>query len=111
MRVLIRHITADGTTEDLFDGAEIILGRATDCTISLPGLLVALRHARLVQASDFMFKLESLSPTGVELNGLPGVTAGDVQVGDEIRIGDHRIRVTVTETRELALDVQLADVA
>jgi len=109
MRVVIRRISADGTTEDLFEGAEIIVGRSTDCTISLPGLLVALRHAKLLQASEYKLKLESLSPTGVELNGTPAVQTADVEPGDVIGIGGHRLRVSVTKDKELALEVELAD--
>ncbi len=110
MRLLIRRSTSDGTGEELFEGSEVILGRATDCTILLPGLLVALRHARLLQSTERLLKVESLCPMGVELNGLTGVQSADVQVGDVLRIGGHRLTLSQAEG-ELALDVELADPA
>jgi hypothetical protein len=107
MQILIRRLSADGTAEEPFEGAEIVLGRGTDCTISLPGLLVALRHARLTQLSQYLLKVESLCPMGVELNGLAGVQSADVQVGDTLRIGGHRLRITVAR-EALAIEVELA---
>jgi hypothetical protein len=109
MRLLIRRQSAEGSSEELFEGAEIVVGRATDCTISLPGLLVGLRHARLTQATESLFKLESLSPMGVELDGLSGVQTADVEVGDVLGIGGHRLRLSVAEDRTPVLEIELAE--
>jgi len=86
MALTLRRVSADGTVEDQLEG-EVIVGRATDCTICLPGLLVALKHARLTSLSGSRIKLESLCPMGVEVNGLPGVQSAELQPGDVMRIG------------------------
>lgn len=104
MDLTIRRISADGTVEDRFDGGEIIVGRATDCTICLPGLLVALKHARLTSLPGSRIKLESLCPIGVEVNGLPGVQSAELQPGDVMRIGGHRLSVATD-----GIEVELAE--
>lgn len=108
MLLLIRQFNPDGAIEQRFDAEEITLGRATGCSVELPGLAVALRHARLIARPDGALGLESLCPIGVELNGTPGVQTADLKAGDVMRIGGHRLCLA-SSGNETILEVELTD--
>jgi hypothetical protein len=106
---LVRRHAPDGAhTEQVVSGA-ITVGRATDNTIQLPGLLVALHHARLTPASSVTLQLECLSTVDVIVNGLVGQRTALLAPGDELQIGGHRIRVSVDESGGLLLEVREHD--
>lgn len=110
MRVLIRTRGADGAfRESQADLARVTLGRATHCTVQLPGLMVALEHAAIGVSGKSRYRLESKAPVGVELNGRSGVRDSALAIGDELRIGGHRITIDPPpEGCELALTVEPA---
>ncbi|MFP5306156.1 MAG: FHA domain-containing protein [Gammaproteobacteria bacterium] len=92
--IQVRRYAPDGAhTEQAVDGA-ITVGRGTDNSIQLPGLLVALHHLRLSPAG-MRVQLECLSPAGVIVNGLPAERTAELLPGDELRVGGHRIRVSL----------------
>ncbi|MDP9139944.1 MAG: FHA domain-containing protein [Pseudomonadota bacterium] len=107
--ILVRRYGQDGAvTEQGIDG-EITIGRATTNTIQLPGLLVALNHARLTPKSGATLHLECLSTVGASVNGLLGQRSADLLPGDEIQIGGHRIRVGVDDRGAAALEIHERD--
>src|SRR5690606_15258986 len=87
----------------------ITVGRATDNTLQLPGLLVALHHLRLTPASSVTLQLECLSTVDVIVNGLVGQRTAVLAPGDELQVGGHRIRVSVDDAGGLMLDVREHD--
>ncbi len=103
--ILVRRYGQDGAvTEQGIDG-EITIGRATTNAIQLPGLLVALNHARLTPKSGAAIHLECQSTVGASVNGLIGQRSADLLPGDEIMIGGHRIRIGVDDRGAAALEI------
>ncbi|HUP91470.1 MAG TPA: FHA domain-containing protein [Solimonas sp.] len=93
--MLIRIVEPGGATREFSKDRELTIGRAEDCSIHLPGMLVAKRHARLVQQADGTLQLASLSPLGFEFRGKTGVAEAELGIGDSVRIGGHTLRVSV----------------
>lgn len=104
--ILVRRYGQDGAvTETGIDG-EITIGRATTNSIQLPGLLVALNHARLTPKSGATLHLECASSVGATVNGSPGQRSADLLPGDEIDIGGHKIRIGVDDRGAAALEIR-----
>ena len=79
--------------EHLVQGSCVVLGRSTDCDVTLRGKFISRRHARLRQDED-LFTLEDLgSHNGTKLNGQDVVTATTVEAGDVIHIANYVITV------------------
>lgn len=95
MAIIIRRISEHGTVLDRQAGPEVSVGRATDNTIELPGLLVALHHLRLIAVSAVALRAKCVSGADISVNGKPGQRTADLVAGDEIGVGPHRIRVGV----------------
>ena len=107
--ILVRRHAPDGAkTEQTVSGA-ITIGRATDNTIQLPGLLVALHHLRLTPATSLTLQLDCLSTVDVIVNGLVGQRTAVLAPGDELQVGGHRVRVSITESGGLMLEVRERD--
>lgn len=82
------------------NGPEIVLGRGSDCHITLEDPLVSRRHARIVIANG-VAKVEDLaSRNGVRVNGRKIKTAWDLANGDRIRIGTQELVFTVGDPRD-----------
>lgn len=107
--ILVRRHAPDGAhTEQTVSGA-ITIGRATDNSIQLPGLLVALHHLRLTPATSLTLQLDCLSTVDVVINGLVGQRSAVLAPGDELQVGGHRIRVSISEGGGLMLEVRERD--
>ncbi|MES0872787.1 cytochrome c3 family protein [Sinimarinibacterium thermocellulolyticum] len=107
--ILVRRQAPDGAqTEQVVSGA-VTIGRATDNTIPLSGLLVALHHARLTPGSGATLQLECLGAVDVIVNGLVGQRSAVLAPGDELRIGGHRLCVSVDGDGGLVLEVRECD--
>ena len=103
MALLIQRYAPDGArSAQEFDGS-ITVGRATDNQIELPGLLVALHHLRLTEAADLSLQVDSLSPIGVTVNGVPGQSQARLVPGDELGLGPHRLCLGLTEDKTALL--------
>lgn len=108
--ILIRRFDPEGArTEQSCDGS-ISLGRATDNTIQLPGLLVSLHHLRLSPAGGLRLQMECLSTVGVIVNGAPVQGTMELLPADELNIGGHRLRVGLDDSGQgLMLEIHEHD--
>jgi pilus assembly protein CpaF len=82
-----------------FEGERVTIGRSRDNDLVLPSPAVSSRHARL-EHDDGSWVLRDLQSTnGTFLNGSPVGARAVVNEGDEIQIGDFRLRI-VAPSRE-----------
>lgn len=86
---------SSGTTRVLpFGSDELLLGRERTCDLVIDDEQASRQHARLMRASGTGIVLADLASTnGTRLNGRKISGEMTVRLGDEIRIGSHRIRV------------------
>lgn len=107
MALQIRRYAADGAHTDTPVDGSITIGRATDNTLQLSGLLVGLHHARLDPASTYGLRLQALTQAGVDINGAAGQREAELMVGDELSIGGHRLRLALADDgQSLMLEVR-----
>ena len=84
--VLIMHEGELAGQRWTLDADVLTIGRATDCTITLPERQVSRYHARILRQTDH-FVIEDLgSKNGTHLNGAPVRGAATMQDGDDIQI-------------------------
>ena len=95
MSIILRRASEQGSTYDSRVEGAVSVGRATDNTIELPGLLVALHHLRVLPVSAVAVRAECLRGADITVNGRPGQRVAELHAGDEIGLGPHRIRVGV----------------
>lgn len=95
MSVVIRRRSSTGAALDQAVEGIVSVGRATDNTVELPGLRVALHHLRLTPLSPISLRAESVSSADFWLNGRPGQRTADLVAGDQIDVGLHSLRVGV----------------
>lgn len=106
MAVLIRRRVADELVADQSVEGEITIGRATDNIIQLPGLLIALHHLQIKSLPALRLYAECKSAADITVNDLAGQRAAELEVGDEIRIGPHRLLVGYDPgSQQLVLEV------
>ena len=96
MRALIRFLTkasggATETRERIVDGDVITLGRATDRTLHLKDLRVALEHARIFRSGGRTL-IACKSPAQVIVNGSVRRDA-ELNIGDAVQIGANTLRL------------------
>lgn len=96
MRVLIRFITraAGGTIESrerVVDGDVVTLGRATDRTLHLKDMRVALEHARIFRSGGRTL-IACKSPAQVIVNGSVRRDA-ELSVGDTVQLGSNTLKL------------------
>lgn len=110
MRILIRQLGSDGQwKENLLQARRISLGRGTQQTVHLPGLMVALEHAELQPAGEGQFRLVAKALMGVDLEGRAGVREALLRVGDGFQIGGHQLRLEPPQAGiDLVLSIELA---
>jgi predicted CXXCH cytochrome family protein len=110
MTLLIRRTAADGARLEQSVEGEVTVGRATDNTVQLSGLLVALRHLRLKPISNLRLHAECVSAADITVNGMAGQRAAELVAGDEIRIGPHVLHFGVDgDEPRLVLEVREQD--
>jgi len=94
MRCLIRRRTESGSwNERAVEVPALTFGRGTQCTVELPGAMVALEHAALRAAAPGRYRLESAAIAGVEVHGVPGIRDCEVLPGDHLGIGEHEVLI------------------
>ncbi|MEQ1439435.1 FHA domain-containing protein [Fontimonas sp. SYSU GA230001] len=97
--ILIRRFDPEGARTEQGCEGSISIGRATDNTIQLPGLLVALHHLRVSPAGGMRLQMDVLSTAGVIVNGAPVQGTTELLPGDELGIGGHRVHIGVDDAR------------
>jgi pSer/pThr/pTyr-binding forkhead associated (FHA) protein len=74
----------------------LLVGRENDCDICIPDNAVSARHAIIFQANGKRYIRDLNSRTGTLLNGTH-VHQQELELGDQIRIGELRIEVAAPE--------------
>jgi two-component system NtrC family sensor kinase len=74
----------------------MVLGRSSECDVTLPGALCSRRHARIIRQGD-AYCIEDLgSANGTLVNGRP-VARVELRHGDQLTIGDYQVTFLVDE--------------
>ncbi|HXI56276.1 MAG TPA: FHA domain-containing protein [Polyangia bacterium] len=81
---------------------EMTIGRDAGNTIRLTERNVSRRHARLMRQSGSIFVEDLKSFTGVRVNGAKITAPTAVSEGDQLQIGDYKIRVKSDRPSEMA---------
>lgn len=90
--------------------AVVTIGRATECTITLPHPSVSRLHCRIWR-EDGRFHIQDLDSTNrTFLNGKPVVRA-ELRDGDQIGVGSNAIKFFVGESMEARYHDELIDLA
>ncbi|MGQ0700636.1 MAG: cytochrome c3 family protein [Panacagrimonas sp.] len=110
MALLIRRLSADDARPDQTVEGEFTVGRGTDNTVVLPGLLVALHHLRVRPLSALRLYVECLGRADIVVNGVAGRRSAEVAAGDELRVGANRVRVGFdADNEQLILEIHEHD--
>jgi hypothetical protein len=72
---------------------ELVLGRATDCNVTLDGALVSRRHARIVVSTDRITIEDLGSRNGVQVDGKTIEGPAEVSVGSKLQLGDIALSI------------------
>lgn len=73
-----------------------VIGRSTECDVSLNDSFLSLEHARL-ELRDGLWVLDDLNSTnGTYLNGFEVRAATEIQDGDVVRIGRVELKLVTT---------------
>lgn len=89
---------------------EVIVGRTSDCAISLPHPSVSRRHCRIWR-EDGRYHIEDLGSTNrTYLNG-DSITRAELRDGDQIGIGNNAIKFFVGTSIEAHYHSELIDLA
>ncbi len=85
----IRQLRKGGVQieDDIHFGQELPIGRGADQAVLVTDMKVALHHARLLMADGGKYRIESLTASGVRVNGRLEQTAV-LEIGAKIEIGD-----------------------
>lgn len=70
---------------------EFVIGRSTECQLSLDDPLVSRRHAALLVGSDGVTIQDLGSRNGVDINGLRIAGQASLKDGDKITIGSQEM--------------------
>ena len=87
MRYRLRYLQHDLE----LSAGEFIVGRSTECQLSLDDPLVSRRHALLLVTSDGVTIEDLHSRNGVSVNGRPIAAKMDLSSGDKIGIGSQEL--------------------
>ena len=74
--------------------ALVLIGRSPACRVRLAGPEVGRVHAAIVRTPAGAWVVDLLGPGGVTVGGMP-TRSGRLEDGDEIGLGDRRIRVRI----------------
>ena len=90
----LRLIGHDGSERDFpLSEGDLVIGRSIDAGLRLQGTEVSRRHCKLAINAG-RFRIEDLgSSNGTYVNGSRIRNAIDLQPGDEVRVGPHRMRL------------------
>jgi len=91
-------------------GETVVIGRASECAISLPHPSVSRRHCR-IWSEDGRYHIEDLSSTNrTFLNG-EAITRADLRDGDQIGVGQNALKFFVGASVEARYHRELLDLA
>jgi hypothetical protein len=81
-------------------GAEVVIGRSSDCQITIEDPLISRRHASVVLRDESAYVLDLGSRNGVRVNGR--LVKGEQQLkdGDRIRLGTQELVFSVVARQE-----------
>ena len=88
----VTWVDADGAEHELELQGELIVGRSSTCDLVLDDAKASRQHARLRVDGSSAFVEDLGSRNGTFVNG-ERVASADLSPGDEIRIGDTRLRL------------------
>jgi pSer/pThr/pTyr-binding forkhead associated (FHA) protein len=94
-----KEITLQGTAT---------LGRLQDCTLMLIGNAVSREHAKVFEKDGRFFVVDLNSSNGTRVNGNK-ITRHELADGDEIQLGDQRVRFKLGAARDVVPDEILFD--
>lgn len=84
-RYRLRH----GDTELELPPGEFVIGRSTQCNLTLDDALVSRRHARILTENEALFIEDLGSRNGFLLNGRDTRTRSSLRHLDRVRVGNH----------------------
>ena len=88
----------------------VLLGRSPVCRLNLPGQGVGGIHAALLRTPSGVWVVDLLEPGGILVRDEPARCAL-LEDGDELRIGEHRIRVRIGHAARPSAQSNLAKVS
>lgn len=81
----------------LLDKPIMLLGRNAECDVQINSRKISRRHCCIAQVQDFLVVRDLGSTNGVRINGVR-VVEGRLRTGDELTIGNHRYRVSISDS-------------
>jgi len=84
-------------------GEVFTIGRASECDLSIPSLWLSRSHAKIVRRGDAYWLQDTCSRNGTLLNLRPIDEPVALADGDEIRLGDVRMRFRLNPESQVAV--------
>lgn len=84
-------------------GEVFTIGRAPECDLSIPSLWLSRSHAKIVRRGDIYWLQDTCSRNGTFLNLRPIDEPAALDDGDEIRLGDVRMRFRLDPESQVAV--------
>ncbi len=88
------------------EGESLVMGRGMNCQVYLDDSLLSRSHCRVREEEGFFYVEDLKSTNGTQLNGSP-VMRSSLEIGDEIQIGETRIRIETTPDTTVAAETPL----
>src|SRR5436190_22607076 len=98
MFAIIVHEKGGAERREVFDAAELSVGRVQGNELMLPKGNVSKRHARLLYRDGRFIVTDLKSTNGTYVNGRKIAQATIVREGDKIYIGDFVLRIETTSS-------------
>jgi sigma-B regulation protein RsbU (phosphoserine phosphatase) len=100
----LRLVPADGPTELLpLRGDRLLIGRARECDIILPDVLLSRRHAEIIRTPEGWAVLDLGSMNGTRLNGVRLEGERLLRDGDTISLADWNLVFVEAQAPDVAL--------
>ncbi len=81
-------------------GPEILIGRSTDCHVTIEDPLISRQHARIVIRGEVAFVSDAGSRNGVRVNGRLVKGEHELHDGDRLRLGTQEVLFIVVQERK-----------
>ena len=91
----INSLAYDLTPSQRYTKPEVILGRDSSCDFPLDDQTVSLHHARLTYHQNQWWLEDMASTNGTFLNGTAVTAPVVITHGDELRLGQVRVKITI----------------
>jgi pSer/pThr/pTyr-binding forkhead associated (FHA) protein len=96
MRIRLHTSWTGANLGDLYlDSFPAVLGRGSDCNISVPFGFVSRRHCRFLRRRDQLLVQDLESLNGTFVNGCLAIFPTPLEYGDELRVGPLSFRVAL----------------